>query len=82
MSIHSAKAGAAAVFGSVVFGSEFPDHSLCYSPSPLMNRHLNIVNNQENNAKNSGLDGKVLSFDKVTTSDKSPKKKKEFKKIE
>jgi hypothetical protein len=80
MSIHSAKAGAAAVFGSVVFGSEFPDHSLCYSPSPLMNRHLNIVNNQENNAKNSGLDGKVLSFDKVTTSDKSPKKKKEFKK--
>ena len=80
MSIHSAKAGAAAVFGSVVFGSEFPDHSLCYSPSPLANRRVNVVNNQENKAKNSVLDGKVLSFDKATTSDKSPKKKREYKK--
>ena len=83
MSIHSTKAGAAAVFGSAIFGSEFPDHSLCYSPSPLASRHVNIVNNQEMKAKNSDLDGKVLSFDKATTSssaDKSPKKKREYKK--
>ena len=81
MSIHSAKAGgAAAVFGSVVFGSEFPDHSLCYSPSPLANRHVNVVNNHDIKAKNSGLDGKVLTFDKATTSDKSPKRKREYKK--
>ncbi len=81
MSIHSAKAGgAAAVFGSVVFGSEFHDHSLCYSPSPLANRHVNVVNNHEIKAKNSGLDGKVLTFDKATSSDKSPKRKREYKK--
>jgi len=72
----SAKAGAS-VFGSAIFGSEVPDHSLCYSPSPLVNRHVNVVNNN-NSSGQENVDGKVLRFDK--TSDKTPKKRKEMKK--
>ena len=70
----SAKAGAS-VFGSAIFGSELPDHSLCYSPSPLVNRHVNVVNNN-NSSGQENVDGKVLSFDKA--SDKTPKKRKEM----
>ncbi|KAL3790287.1 hypothetical protein HJC23_002913 [Cyclotella cryptica] len=43
LSLDSVLAGAA-VFGSLVFGTDYPEHSLCYSPSPVVNRR-----NQQNN---------------------------------
>ena len=58
------KAGAA-VFGNILFGSEYPDHSLCYSPSPYANRR-----NDENVAREL-VDGKVLSFDEPVPSTKT-----------
>ena len=58
------KAGAA-VFGNLLFGSEYPDHSLCYSPSPYANRR-----NDENVAREL-VDGKVLSFDEPVPSTKT-----------
>eukprot|EP00579_Thalassiosira_antarctica_P014085 CAMPEP_0201944928 /NCGR_PEP_ID=MMETSP0903-20130614/53644_1 /ASSEMBLY_ACC=CAM_ASM_000552 /TAXON_ID=420261 /ORGANISM="Thalassiosira antarctica, Strain CCMP982" /LENGTH=864 /DNA_ID=CAMNT_0048487985 /DNA_START=96 /DNA_END=2691 /DNA_ORIENTATION=- len=67
LSMSSVKAGAA-VFGNLVFGSEYPDHSLCYSPSPLVSRRNN------ENARQA-VDGKVLSFDKKAASPKKPKEK-------
>ena len=76
ISVESTKAGAA-VFGSMVFGTEFPDHSLTYSPSPLVNRR-NKENIQQPLASSS-LDlsyvesKKVLNFDATTN---SPKKRK------
>ncbi|KAL3822855.1 hypothetical protein ACHAXA_006219 [Cyclostephanos tholiformis] len=54
----------AAVFGNIIFGSEYPDHSLCYSPSPLASRSNNV------NLVRETVNGKILSFDKPV----SPKK--------
>ncbi|KAL3793603.1 hypothetical protein ACHAWO_001652 [Cyclotella atomus] len=47
VSIDSIKAGAA-VFGNLVFGSEYPEHSLCYSPSPVPNRRKQPSDFEEN----------------------------------
>ena len=66
----SVKAGAA-VFGSLVFGSECPEHSLCYSPSPLVNRRNN------ENAPKELVDGKVLCFEKPATAPPSSKQAKD-----
>jgi len=63
LSMSSVKAGAA-VFGNLIFGSEYPDHSLCYSPSPMVNRRNNEKAVQP-------VDGKVLTFDKKSAA--SPK---------
>ena len=62
---HTTKAGAT-VFGNLLFGSECPDHSLCYSPSPFANRR-----NEENVAREPPVDGKVLTFDNPAASAKS-----------
>ena len=65
----SVKAGAA-VFGNLVFGSEYPDHSLCYSPSPCISR-------KNENTPQEEMDGKILSFDNRNTSAKLGETKKE-----
>ena len=62
---HTTKAGAT-VFGNLLFGSECPDHSLCYSPSPFANRR-----NEENVAREPPVDGKVLAFDNPAASAKT-----------
>ena len=58
----------ATVFGNLLFGSECPDHSLCYSPSPFANRR-----NEENVLAQEPpvVDGKVLTFDNPTASTKT-----------
>eukprot|EP00584_Thalassiosira_punctigera_P003884 CAMPEP_0172540890 /NCGR_PEP_ID=MMETSP1067-20121228/11795_1 /TAXON_ID=265564 ORGANISM="Thalassiosira punctigera, Strain Tpunct2005C2" /NCGR_SAMPLE_ID=MMETSP1067 /ASSEMBLY_ACC=CAM_ASM_000444 /LENGTH=519 /DNA_ID=CAMNT_0013326815 /DNA_START=154 /DNA_END=1710 /DNA_ORIENTATION=+ len=67
LSMSSVKAGAA-VFGNLVFGSEYPEHSLCYSPSPLVNRR------KDGNELQQPL-GKFLSFGKSAASPNKPKQK-------
>jgi len=62
---HTTKAGAT-VFGNLLFGSECPDHSLCYSPSPFANRR-----NEENVAREPPVEGKALTFDNPTASAKT-----------
>ena len=76
LSMSSVKAGAT-VFGNLLFGSEHPDHSLCYSPSPLVDRR-----NKENALQQPIDDGKILSFDKSVASTKKPKEKAQRKKKE
>ena len=70
LSMSSVKAGAA-VFGNLLFGSDTPDNSLCYSPSPMINRHNSNKNyNSSSNAilEESVGDGKALSFDSNSSS--------------
>ena len=80
LSMTSVKAGAA-VFGNLIFGSETPDHSLCYSPSPMVNRHNRLNSDGDDSSNgNESVDGKVLSFDNNnnnSTNNESPKKPKQ-----
>ncbi|KAL7466488.1 hypothetical protein ACHAXS_006781, partial [Conticribra weissflogii] len=75
VSLESVKAGAA-VFGSLVFGTEFPEHSLTYSPSPY---RCNKENSQGSNL-NPSLDSSYFESREAIDFDKHavfPKKKKE-----
>jgi len=91
ISIESVKAGAA-VFGSLVFGNEQIEHSLCYSPSPLVNRRnnnnissSNIQINNNNVQKETTqplLEGKTLDFEKPAMSPKKRKEKAPHRKVE
>ena len=76
LSMSSIKAGAA-VFGNLLFGNanETPDHSLCYSPSPVINRRRNNNNNNNNNnpilEDEESTSGTVLSFNSNNNSSNS-----------
>eukprot|EP00569_Conticribra_weissflogii_P017732 CAMPEP_0171446618 /NCGR_PEP_ID=MMETSP0881-20121228/38688_1 /TAXON_ID=67004 /ORGANISM="Thalassiosira weissflogii, Strain CCMP1336" /LENGTH=810 /DNA_ID=CAMNT_0011971011 /DNA_START=223 /DNA_END=2656 /DNA_ORIENTATION=+ len=75
LSMESVKAGAA-VFGSLVFGTEFPEHSLTYSPSPCRyNKENTGASNLNPSFDSSYLESKeAIDFDKHAV---SPKKRKE-----
>ena len=63
LSMSSVKAGAS-VFGSTLFGGETSlDHSLCYSPSPLVERRKDLDNIQPPL-------GKILNFEKPSAAKK------------
>ncbi len=65
MSSINIKAGAT-VFGDIAFASERTDHSLCYSPSPLVNR-----SNSVNVMRQPVADGKILDYDSVPSTSAS-----------
>mmetsp|Transcript_25103 Transcript_25103/g.50236 ORF Transcript_25103/g.50236 Transcript_25103/m.50236 type:complete len:757 (+) Transcript_25103:241-2511(+) len=75
LSMESVKAGAA-VFGSLVFGTEFPEHSLTYSPSPCRyNKENTGASNLNPSFDSSYLESKeAIDFDKHAV---PPKKRKE-----
>eukprot|EP01082_Thalassiosira_pseudonana_P001771 g585.t1 g585 contig10:341496-343144(-) len=91
ISIESVKAGAA-VFGSLVFGNEQIEHSLCYSPSPLVNRrNSNNISSSKIQINNNNvqkettqplLEGKTLDFEKPAMSPKKRKEKAPHRKVE
>jgi hypothetical protein len=62
LSIESIKAGAA-VFGNLVFGTEYPEHSLCYSPSPIPNRRRQ--QNDVDLEQRVEMEGKALDYDRT-----------------
>ncbi|KAL7483368.1 hypothetical protein ACHAW6_009016 [Cyclotella cf. meneghiniana] len=71
LSVDSVKAGAA-VFGSLVFGTEYPEHSLCYSPSPVANRR-----NQQNKKFDQLTEStKILDFEATSVTSFEVKKEK------
>ena len=67
LSVSSVKAGVA-VFGDIAFASEHNniDNSLCYSPSPLVDRS----NNRNNAVRQPVGDGKVLNYKSATSTSK------------
>lgn len=63
-----AKVGAT-VFGTLVLGNGYPEHNLCYSPSPQ-------INHQNDECASHSMDDKVLSFgDTKATPEKTDKNK-------